>query len=112
MTDYTDRTAWLTPIAEFYVYRYFMTSSQALYIGATAEIGPRLYAHRSRPWYSQAARLEVAVFTTEDAMQVEERLQIHAFHPIVNNICYVCPGLRNPLNVWPDEKVAFRRSSS
>jgi excinuclease UvrABC nuclease subunit len=90
VTEYVDRTAWLTPKDESYVYRYLDAEGRVIFVGKASEIRPRIYAHRSRPWYAEVVNLEVAPFKTEAEAWQELDAQIHQHHPRHNKVCHIC----------------------
>jgi hypothetical protein len=74
----------------FYVYRLWAANGTCLYVGCAGERGPRrvgsrLSDHRrTKSWWPQVARIEVASLASAIEIIIEERRQVEALNPMHN----------------------------
>jgi hypothetical protein len=74
----------------FYVYRLWAANGTCLYVGCAGEraprrVGSRLSEHkRSKSWWPQVTRIDVASFASSAEIIVEERRQVQALNPVHN----------------------------
>jgi predicted GIY-YIG superfamily endonuclease len=82
-----------------FVYRYFGTQDEVLYIGVTKNPRQRFSEHARTPWGREKERITTVAFAIREDAEREERRAIAEEHPKYNQWC-------NPGYTWETD---FRR---
>lgn len=68
-----------------YVYRFFDTDDQLLYVGIARDLGARFASHRRRSeWWTLAVRGTTTAYPSRADAELAEGIAIHSEHPIHN----------------------------
>lgn len=79
--------AYVTDSDPHYVYTLWSAEGTCLYVGCTARLGHRMSVHvRDRNWWTDVARIEVAVYPDMASGAAAEESSIRTLQPVHNRV--------------------------